>query len=62
MDDDCTTDLANNIHADCLREIGEQINGLYSCGHFSCVLKIKIDVILFGVSAKYQGRLKSSIG
>lgn len=52
------TSLTQDIDADGLREIGEQVHMLYSRGPFGRVLKTEIDGILFLAYARHQHRLK----
>ena len=50
--------LTQDIDADGLREIGEQVHALYSRGPFCRVLKTEIDGSLFRAYARHQHRLK----
>lgn len=50
--------LTQDMNAEVLREIGDQVNTLYSRGPFGRVLKTEIDGMLFGVYARHQHRLK----
>ena len=50
--------LTQEIDADGLREIGEQVHALYSRGPFGRVLKTEIDGILSRAYARHQHRLK----
>ena len=56
------TSLTQDIDADGLREIGEQVHALYSRGPFGRVLKTEIDGILFRAYARHQHRLKRRAG
>ena len=50
--------LTQDLDADGLREIGEQVHALYSRGPFGRVLKTEIDGVLFRAYARHQHRLK----
>lgn len=50
--------LTQDMDADGLREIGEQVHALYSRGPFGRFLKTEIDGIVFRAYARHQYRLK----